>query len=134
MIKFFSWKIFSFYFWDLKKIYFAFFSVLTTKISSIINPFFNNVPFWSPWEHQKIKGFLFSGGSKGNIGKKRVNLWKVNNKWLAKLTINWLVSILWEILLVWFIYCRNDPLLLKLKAFRATILSTTRSFHVEMFG
>ena len=41
----------------------------------ILNPFLPNVPFWSPWKHQKTKGFLmFSGGSKGNIGKKRVNL------------------------------------------------------------
>ena len=39
----------------------------------VINPFLPNVPFWSPWKHQKTKGFLmFSGGSKGNIGKKRV--------------------------------------------------------------
>ena len=39
-----------------------------------INPILPNVPFWSLWKHQKTKGFLiFSGGSKGNIGKKRVN-------------------------------------------------------------
>ena len=37
------------------------------------NPFLPNVPFWSPWKHQKTFGFrMFSGGSKGNIGKKRV--------------------------------------------------------------
>ena len=30
------------------------------------NPFLPNVPFWSPWKHQKTKGFLmFLGGSKG---------------------------------------------------------------------
>ena len=35
------------------------------------NPFLPNVPLWSPKNHQKTKGFLmFSGRSKGNIGKK----------------------------------------------------------------
>ena len=38
------------------------------------NPFLPNVPFWSPWKHQKTFGFLkLTGGSKRNIGKKRVN-------------------------------------------------------------
>ena len=36
----------------------------------LFNPLLPNVPFWSPWKHQKTFGFLmFSGGSKGNIGK-----------------------------------------------------------------
>ena len=39
-----------------------------------ISHFLPNVPFWSPWKHQKTFGFLMlSGGSKGNIGKKTVN-------------------------------------------------------------
>ena len=43
---------------------------LVCSISSEVNPLLPNVPFWSPWKHQKTKGFLmFSGGSKGNIGK-----------------------------------------------------------------
>ena len=30
-------------------------------------------PFWSPWNHEKAFRYLrFSGGSKGNIGEKRV--------------------------------------------------------------
>ena len=34
-----------------------------------------NVPIWSPRKHQKTFGFLmFSGGWKGNIGKKKVNM------------------------------------------------------------
>ena len=37
-------------------------------------PFLPNIPFWSPWKHQKTFGFLmFSERSKGNIGKKSVN-------------------------------------------------------------
>ena len=40
-----------------------------------INPFLPNIPFLSLWKHQKTKGFLmFSGGTKGNIGKKRVKI------------------------------------------------------------
>ena len=32
-------------------------------------------PFDPPWKHQKTFGFLmFSGGSKGNIGKKKVKI------------------------------------------------------------
>ena len=39
----------------------------------LLNSFLLNVPFWSPWKHQKTFGFLmFSGGSKGNIRKKRL--------------------------------------------------------------
>ena len=39
------------------------------------NPFLPNVLFWSPWKYQKSKGFLmFSGGSKVNIGKKRLGI------------------------------------------------------------
>ena len=35
---------------------------------------FYNIPFRYPWKHQKTFGFrMFSGGSKWNIGKKRVN-------------------------------------------------------------
>ena len=48
--------------------------ILTWLCKQCFNPFLPNVPFWSPWKHQKTFGFLmFSGGSKGNIGKKRVN-------------------------------------------------------------
>ena len=37
-----------------------------------LSPFLPNVPFWSPWKHLKTFGFLMiSGGSKGNIGKKK---------------------------------------------------------------
>ena len=40
----------------------------------VFNLFLPNVPFRSPWKLQKTIGSLmFSGGSKGNIGKKRVN-------------------------------------------------------------
>ena len=47
----------------------------TAIVSYLLNPFLPNVPFWSPWKHQKTFGFLmFSGGSKGNIGKKRVKI------------------------------------------------------------
>ena len=39
----------------------------------LLNLFLPSLPFWSPWKHQKIFGFLiFSGGLKSNIGKKRV--------------------------------------------------------------
>ena len=39
-----------------------------------LNPFLPIVLFWSLWKHQKTKGFLmFSGGSKGSIGKRRAN-------------------------------------------------------------
>ena len=38
-----------------------------------VNTFLPNVHFWPPWKHQKTCGFfMFSGGSKENIGKKRV--------------------------------------------------------------
>ena len=48
-----------------------------SKFTTIINRFLSNVPFWSPWKHQKTKGFLmFSGGSKGNIGKKMANFFR----------------------------------------------------------
>ena len=39
--------------------------------------FFPNAPFWappSPWKRHKTSAFLFSGGSKEKIGKKRVKL------------------------------------------------------------
>ena len=37
----------------------------------LLFPFLPNIPFWLPWKHQKTKDFLmFSGGSKGNVGKK----------------------------------------------------------------
>ena len=39
----------------------------------VFNPFLCNYPFLSPLKYQKTFGFLmFSGGSKGNIGRKRV--------------------------------------------------------------
>ena len=39
-----------------------------------INPFFSQSSLLIPLKHQKTKGFLiFSGGSKENVGKKRVN-------------------------------------------------------------
>ena len=48
-----------------------------------IYPFLAIVPFWSPWKYQETKGFLvFSGGSKGNITKKRANSVVSNNKTL----------------------------------------------------
>ena len=44
-------------------------------IKGALNPFFRNVPFWSPWNHQKTKGFLmFSGQSKGKLGRKGLML------------------------------------------------------------
>ena len=49
--------------------------ITTSTMFDFITLFLPNVPFWSPWKHQKTKGFLmFSGGSKGNIGKKRFNM------------------------------------------------------------
>ena len=52
-----------------------------------INPFlpnpFPNVPFDPPWKHQKNFSFvMFSGGSKGNTGKKRVNPSHANGQFL----------------------------------------------------
>ena len=45
------------------------------ELEGASNPFLSNVSFWSPWKYQKNFGFLiFSGRSKGNIGKKRVKL------------------------------------------------------------
>ena len=45
-----------------------------------IKSFLPNVPFWSPWKHLKTKDFvMFSGGSKENIGKKRVKTNKFSN-------------------------------------------------------
>ena len=42
-----------------------------------VNPFLPNAPFWSPWKHQKIFGFLmFPGGSKANIGEKMINCFR----------------------------------------------------------
>ena len=59
-------------------IFFGFFLVLGIN-EPVKDHFFNfflpKVLFWSPWKHQKTKGFLiFSRGSEGNIGKKRVKL------------------------------------------------------------
>ena len=46
---------------------------VTLLISILINPFLPKIPFRSPWKHHKTKSFLmFWGGSKVNIGKKRV--------------------------------------------------------------
>ena len=40
---------------------------------ALLNPSLPSFPFWSCQKHQKTKDFLmFSGGSKGNIGKKWV--------------------------------------------------------------
>ena len=47
-----------------------------------LNPFLPDALFWSPWKHQKTFGFLFSGGSKWSIGKKRVNKMLVLSKTL----------------------------------------------------
>ena len=45
------------------------------SISFMLNLFFPNVPFGPPSKHQKTKGFLiFSGASKRNIGKKRIQV------------------------------------------------------------
>ena len=56
------------------------FCLLNLTVNSMFHPFLHNVPFWSPWKQQKTKGFLiFSGGSKGNIGKKKVKLYKWQN-------------------------------------------------------
>ena len=42
--------------------------------SKRVNPLLQNVPFWFPWKHQKIFGFLmFSGGLQENIVKKGVH-------------------------------------------------------------
>lgn len=38
-----------------------------------VDPFLPNIPFSSPWKHQKTSGFLFSGVTKGKIGKKMIN-------------------------------------------------------------
>ena len=47
---------------------------LQLRVHFELNLFLSNVLFWSPWKHQKTFGFLvFSGRSKGNIRKKRVN-------------------------------------------------------------
>ena len=53
--------------------FFAFLIKLFALLDRIFNPFHSNVSFWSPWKHHKNKGFMMiSRGSKGNIGKKRV--------------------------------------------------------------
>ena len=40
-----------------------------------VNLFLPNFSYWSPWKHRKTKDFLMiSGGSKGNIRKKRVKM------------------------------------------------------------
>ena len=45
-------------------------------LKTLFSPIF---PFDPPWKHQKTKGFLmFSGGSKENIGKKRVKQLRTN--------------------------------------------------------
>ena len=52
-----------------------------TNLLFFLNHFFHNVLFWSPWKHQKTEGFLmFSRGTKGNIGKKRIKNQSNNNK------------------------------------------------------
>ena len=44
------------------------------NIGAVLSPILPNVSFWSPWKHPKTFSLLlFLGGSKGNIGKKRVN-------------------------------------------------------------
>ena len=40
------------------------------EVRGVFNPFLPNVRIWSSWKQQKTFGFLFSGGPKGNIGKK----------------------------------------------------------------
>ena len=46
---------------------------VVSETLAALNPFPLNVPFSSPLKTSQTKGFLmFSGGSKGNIGKKRV--------------------------------------------------------------
>ena len=52
------------------------------KAPNFFNPFLPNVPFRSPYKHQKSKGFLmFSGGSKGNyIEDKRVTALQIRIK------------------------------------------------------
>ena len=70
---------------------FSVYSIIKLHVmNNIFNPFLPDVPFWSPWKHQKTFDFLmFSGGSKEDIGKKRVNktlLWKIL-KYLLKLCL-----------------------------------------------
>ena len=56
-----------------KMCFFAFLIKLFALLGRMFNPFHSNVSFWSPWKHYKNKGFMMiSRGSKGNIGKKRV--------------------------------------------------------------
>ena len=40
------------------------------EVRGIFNPFLPRVRIWSSWKQQKNFGYLFSGGPKGNIGKK----------------------------------------------------------------
>ena len=51
-----------------------------------LNPLLPNFFFWSPWNIRKTFGFLFSGGSKANIGKKRV--FKSLSTFLLHITLN----------------------------------------------
>ena len=53
----------------LNKIYLARYFILDLK-TCLFKPCFPYVPFWFPWQHQK----MFSGGSKGNIESKWVNM------------------------------------------------------------
>ena len=48
-------------------------------VKRFLSPFLPNVALWSLWKHHKTFGFLmFSGGAKGYIGKKRINMVKLN--------------------------------------------------------
>ena len=61
-----------------------------------MNPFFPNFPFRPPL---KTIGFLmFSGGSKGNIGKKKVDKEDVDRNWLKWFLYIYFMKVLFVIL------------------------------------
>ena len=54
---------------------------ITSLIRCFLKPSHPYAPFWFPWEHQEMKGILvFLGGSKVEIGKKRLKLLSVTWK------------------------------------------------------
>ena len=54
---------------------------ITSLIRCFLKPFHPYVPSWFPWKHQEMKGILvFLGGSKVEIGKKRLKLLSVTWK------------------------------------------------------